>query len=334
MKLYSYQISTRIGKFMRIGAELNGKLIDLNLACAAYFEKKNEPNPHGYATFLIPPDMVKYLEGGERSKKAAVETIEFVKDVLQQRGEIIGPNDEQLVYDFAQVKLMAPVPRPNIIWDGMLYLDHFRGFWENRGEKVPDVFYKMPCYHTQGGTGVAGPEDPILMPRYTGMLDFELELGLYIGKKGINIPEEEAEEYIAGFTIFNDVSARDMQIEEQIMMMGPAKGKFFENGCIMGPCLVTPDEIDYNDLRMIARVNGEPVTDDNSGAAYHKFPKLIARIAEESYLYPGDFIALGTTPCGTALSSKLGRWLQPGDIVEFEVEGIGVLRNRVEKKSE
>ena len=150
------------------------------------------------------------------------------------------------------------------------------------------------------------------MPRYTEQLDFELEMGIYIGKRGIDIPEGNAEDYIAGFTVFNDVSARDVQYEEMQLRLGPAKGKNFEHGSIMGPCMVTPDEIDYNNLRMIARVNGEVVADDNSRDMYHKFPTIVARISEEEYLYPGDFIASGTSPCGTTHASKLGRWLQPG----------------------
>ena len=103
------------------------------------------------------------------------------------------------------------------------------------------------------------------------------------------------------------------------MHMGPAKGKNFENGSIMGPCLVTPDEIDYNNLRMIAIVNGEVVADDNSKKMYQKFPKIVSRISAEVYLHPGDFIASGTCPHGTTHASTLGRWLQPGDVVELEI---------------
>ena len=169
------------------------------------------------------------------------------------------------------------------------------------------------------------------MPHYTKELDFEMEFGVYIGKKGINIKEEQAEDYIAGFTIYNDLSARDVQSVEMQMRLGPTKGKNFEHSNIMGPCLVTPDEIDYNNLKMIARVNGEVIANDNSKDMYHKFPKIISFISEEEYLYPGDFIASGTSPHGTTHASTLKRWLVAGDIVEMEVEGIGVIRNEVVK---
>lgn len=329
MRLYTYSIRTPIGRFERIGAETDGKLIDLNLACASFFAEKGEPNPYEYASFLVPPQMVKFLEGGEKSKKAAFHCLEFVNEALQGAGMVTGPDDEQIIYRFDEVQIMAPVPRPNIVRDCMVFLEHFRKNWKRRGIEVPDVFYKWPCWATQSGAVVVGTGSPILMPKYTGQLDFELELGLYIGSKGINISEEEAEDHIAGFTVFNDVSARDVQYEEQQMRLGPAKGKNFEHGSIMGPCLVTPDEIDYNNLRMIARVNGEVVADDNSRDMYHKFPSIIARISEEEYLYPGDFIASGTSPHGTTHASTLGRWLRPGDVVELEIEGIGVIRNEV-----
>jgi 2-keto-4-pentenoate hydratase/2-oxohepta-3-ene-1,7-dioic acid hydratase in catechol pathway len=328
MKLYTYQVTTCIGRFERIGAELDGKLVDLNLACTSYLEETKDPNPYASASFYIPPHMVKFFEGGEKSKNMARESLHFVQTKLQKEGKIGGPNGEQVVYTFNEVKLMAPVPRPNIVWDCMVFLEHFRERWAKRGLTVPDVFYKYPCYATQSGAIVAATGDPIWIPRYTQQLDFELEMGLYIGKKGINIREEEAEQYIAGFTVFSDVSARDMQREEQGMNMGPAKGKNFEHGSIMGPCLVTLDEFDYNNAKMIVRINGQLMAEDNSKDMYHKFPKIIARISEEEYLYPGDFIASGTCPHGTA-QDTLKRWLQPGDVLDLEIEGIGRIRNEV-----
>jgi 2-keto-4-pentenoate hydratase/2-oxohepta-3-ene-1,7-dioic acid hydratase in catechol pathway len=328
MKLYTYQVATKIGPFERIGAELNGKIVDLNLACATYLTKAKDPNPYASAAFYLPPHMIAFFEGGDTSKKMARESLEFVKDELQKNGQTEGPRNEQILYSFGEVKLMAPVPRPNLVRDCIVFLEHFRGRWEKRGWPIPDVFYKYPPYATQSGAIIAGTGDPIWMPRYTKQLDFEMELGLYIGKKGIDIREEEAEQYIAGFTVFNDVSARDVQMEEGGMRMGPSKGKNFEHGSIMGPCLVTPDEIDYNNLKMIVRINGELMAEDNSKDMYHKFPKILAHISQEEYLYPGDFIASGTCPHGTA-QDTIKRWLQPGDVLELEIEGIGTIRNEI-----
>jgi 2-keto-4-pentenoate hydratase/2-oxohepta-3-ene-1,7-dioic acid hydratase in catechol pathway len=328
MKLYTYQIATKIGPFERIGAEVDGKIVDLNLACTAYLTKTKDPDPYGSAAFYIPPHMIHFFQGGDKSKAMAQESLEFIKDELQKNGKMEGPRNEQILYAFDEVKLMAPVPRPNLVRDCIVFLEHFRERWGKRGWPIPDVFYKYPPYATQSGAIVAGTGDPIWMPRYTKQLDFELELGLYIGKKGIDIREEEAEQYIAGFTVYNDVSARDVQMEEGGMRMGPSKGKNFEHSSIMGPCLVTTDQIDYNNLKMIVRINGNLMAEDNSKDMYHKFPKIISHISQEEYLYPGDFIASGTCPHGTA-QDTIKRWLQPGDVLELEIEGIGTIRNEI-----
>ena len=330
MRLYTFQVQTRIGSFARIGVELNRQLLDLQLACAAYLHHvEDEAEAYLCATRLMPSAMVEYLQRGKQTKLLAENIGAFVGNRIEQGHEVRAPGGEPVLFDFSEVKLMAPVPKPNIVRDCMVFLEHFRENWARRGIDVPDVFYRRPCWATQSGAVVAATGDEIYMPRYTKQLDFELELGLYIGRKGINIPESEAESHIAGFTVFNDVSARDVQMDEQQMRMGPSKGKNFEHGSIMGPCLGTLDELDYNNLRMVARVNGEVVTDDTSKDMYHKFPKIIAQMSEEEYLYPGDFIASGTSPCGTAMTSALKRWLVPGDIVELEIEGIGAIRNKV-----
>ncbi len=332
MRLYSYRIFTPIGSFERFGVEVDGRIVDLNLACATYSMERNEPDPYGYAQFHMPPNMVKFFEGGEESRKLITGCVQFVRDSLKKKSECVGPRKEQIVYDFSQIKLMAPVPRPNIIRDCMVFLEHFRENWAKRGWVIPEAFQQRPFYNIQSGTTVAATGDPVWMPRYTEQFDFEMEFGLYIGRKGINIPEERAKDYIAGFTIYNDFSARDVQAAEMQMRLGPTKGKNFEHSNIMGPCLVTPDELDYDNLRMIARVNGDVIADDNSKDMYHKFPKIISFISEEEYLYPGDFIASGTSPHGTTHASTLKRWLKPGDIVEIEIERIGIIRNEVTTK--
>ncbi len=134
MKLYMYEVSTRIGNFKRIGAELEGKIVDLNLACAAYSQEMNEPDPYDCALFYIPLDMVRFLEYGERSKKAAGDSLEFVKDRLKRNGKIEGPNGEQVVYEFDEIRLMAPVPRPNVVRDCTVFEEHVRGMEKKKRE--------------------------------------------------------------------------------------------------------------------------------------------------------------------------------------------------------
>ncbi len=322
MKLYTFRVGTPLGPKVRIGAELDGRLVDLNSAAAFTFRDDGEPDWREYADFLVPPDMVRYLERGDKAKRAVETALGTVSAAGPDEAD---PAIGRLTYGFDEVGLMAPVPRPNIVWDSMVFLEHVK-----MGRPViPDAFYDHPPYFTQSGAIVAGPFDPIVKPRFTEQLDFELEFGIYISKAGINIAVDEAEEHIAGFTIYNDVSARDVQFREMEMMLGPAKGKNFEGSNIMGPCLVTPDGLDYNNMRMVARINGDKVVDDNSSTMHYKFPEIISWISEEEMLYPGDFIASGTCDHGTGPMSDFPRWLEVGDVVEFEIEGIGIIRNEV-----
>jgi 2-keto-4-pentenoate hydratase/2-oxohepta-3-ene-1,7-dioic acid hydratase in catechol pathway len=324
MRYSTFQVPTPAGPLTRIGAELDGRLVDLTAAAAFAFRERGEPDAAEYAAFLVPPDMIRFLSRGPKAREAVEASLPIVARAAEA-GEAVGPDGQRILYDFSEVRLLAPVPRPNIVWDSMVFLEHVK----MGRDVIPEAFFEAPPYFTQSPAIVAGPHDPIVKPRFTEQLDFEFEFGIYIGKRGINIPAGEAEDYIAGFTVYNDVSARDVQFREMEMMLGPAKGKNFEGSNIMGPALVTPDEVDYDDMRMVARVNGEVVADDHSSGMYHKFPRIIEWLSEEEYLEPGDFIASGTCDHGTCMTSALQRWLRVGDVVELDVEGLGVLRNEV-----
>jgi len=176
------------------------------------------------------------------------------------------------------------------------------------------------------------PDTDVRIPPYTKQLDYELEWGVYIGKQGTDIPVDRAHEYIGGYTIFNDFSARDTQQHEMRGRLGPAKGKDFDTGNAIGPWLVTPDEIpDPYNLTMTARVDGEEWSRGNSGETSYRFDELIAYMSRSETLYPGDFIGSGTCSgrLGKGCGLEQGRFLTAGNIVELEVEHIGVLRNRV-----
>ncbi len=339
MRYYTFSVPTPLRAVRRIGAEVAGRLIDLNAACAALFARQGEPDAAEYADFLVPPDMVAFLARGEKAQRAAAECLEFAAGWMAAE-DLLEPPARPIVYGFDEVRLLAPVPRPPVIRDASAFLGHVRFGKEcvsgardisevPLDASGPEMFHKLPPYFHQSGATVAGPHDSIVKPRFTEQLDFEFEFGVYIGRRGINITQDEAPDYIAGYTIYNDISARDVQFQEMQLYLGPAKGKNFEGANIMGPCLVTPDEIDPYDLRMVARVNGEVVVDDHSSGMTHRFPRLIEFISQEEYLYPGDFIASGTCDHGTCMTSTLRRWLQVGDVVELEMEGIGTLRNEV-----
>ncbi len=246
--------------------------------------------------------------------------------------------------------LLAPVPRPRSIRDFMAFEKHIvqatrtvakwrfaplavlDGWAERlRGRALigaPKVWYERPVYYKSNPFSVVGPEAEVHWPKYTNKLDYELEFGAFIGRPGRDILKEHARRHIAGYTIFNDFSARDIQLREMQGRLGPAKGKDFDTGNAMGPYLVTPDEVpDPYNLTMVARVNGEPWSRGNSGDMHFTFEDMIAYVSQDETLHPGEFIGSGTVGNGCGL--ELDRWLQPGDMVELEVEHLGVLRNRV-----
>ncbi len=330
MKLVTFELATDLGRVERVGALVGDDIVDLTLAYADLLRSQGEARAYELATCRIPPDMIKFFEGGKSAHSEAEKALKHVNKRLKAEPDAHGERGEKLVHKRDQVKLLAPVPLPNSVRDTLNFEQHMKNALSALNMSIPKLWYEIPAYYSSNRGIVAGTDDPILWPKFTEKLDYELEYGIYIGKYGVNIPESEAEEYIAGYTIYNDVSARDILSREMSLWTGPAKGKNFLNGHIMGPCVVTPDEIgDPYNLKMVARVNGEVWSQGNSKDMFHKFPKLIAYISQDEPLFPGDFIGSGCVPWGCCL--ELGKWIKPGDMIEMEVERIGVLRNRVER---
>jgi len=238
-----------------------------------------------------------------------------------------------------EVRLHAPIPRPPTLRDFYAFEQHVRTANENRGRSVPDNWYKFPVFYFTNPNAIFGPEEEIPYPAYTQALDYELEIAAVIGKAGINITPENAPKHIFGYTIFNDWSARDVQREEMQVHLGPAKGKDFASS--FGPCIVTADEFAREmtgkpgvyEAKMIARINGEERSRGNFKDIFWSFGQIIQRASESVMLYPGDVIGSGTvgTGCLLELTKAQGPWLNPGDMVELEIEGIGVLRNTVQQ---
>lgn len=326
MKLVTFGVPTPVGHIPRIGALLQDRIIDLNMCYARYLAGKHgNDQAYALAAAMFPADMIAFLRLGEEGLERARTTIDYVAE-HRAGGDLLGPTGEAIIYDMNEVKLMAPVPRPNSLRD---YLA-FEGHASFSGKRQLDKgWYEIPvCYKGNPDT-VIGHEEVIPWPAFSDLLDYELEYGIYIGKEGRNIPRERAAEYIAGYTIFNDVSARDIQLQEMLAGgLGPVKGK--DTCSVMGPCLVTPDEVDPGNLRMTARINGEQWSENNSGTAYWTWPQIIEFASMEETLYPGDFLGSGTVEGGCGV--ELNRWIKPGDVIELEVEGIGILRNRIGEK--
>lgn len=196
--------------------------------------------------------------------------------------------------------------------------------------RVPAVWYDIPVYYKANRFSFIGHEEDIIWPEYSEKLDFELEYACVLNSYTKDVTVEEARSRIFGYTIFNDVSARDVQSIEMQASLGPSKGKDFDTGNILGPCIVTADSIDADDLTMIARINGEEWCRGNSGSARWSFAEVIAHASKSETLVPGECIGSGTVGGGCGLEHD--RFLNPGDIIELELSGVGTLRNRIVRK--
>ena len=237
-----------------------------------------------------------------------------------------------------EVRLHAPIPRPPTLRDFYAFEQHVRTANENRGRPVPENWYKFPVFYFANPNAIFGPDEEIPYPAYTQAMDYELEIAAVIGIAGINIAPENAPKHIFGYTIFNDWSARDVQRDEMRVHLGPAKGKDFASS--FGPCIVTADEFSREtagkpgvyEAEMIARINREERSRGNFMDIFWSFGQIIQRASESVMLYPGDMIGSGTvgTGCLLELTKAQGPWLNPGDLVELEIEGIGVLRNTIQ----
>jgi 2-keto-4-pentenoate hydratase/2-oxohepta-3-ene-1,7-dioic acid hydratase in catechol pathway len=252
-----------------------------------------------------------------------------------------------------QVDFLAPLPLPPQIRDCLGFEEHLKNSFESAMKlsamaaddpvaaerelrasgrfTVPEVWYQQPLYYKANRFSVAESGKDVVWPAYSEVMDFELEMACIVGKKGKDISKVNAEDHIFGYTIYNDFSARDAQILESPGMLGPAKSKDFDDSIILGPVIVTKDELDdpYS-LRMQARVNGETWCDSNSSTIHWKFSDMIAHISKSETLHPGEVIGSGTVGFGCGLEHL--RFLNDGDIVELEVEKIGVISNKVTRQ--
>lgn len=233
----------------------------------------------------------------------------------------------------AEADLAAPVPRPPSLRDFYAFEEHVARSWKRRGEPVPEAWYEIPVFYFSNPAGVVGPGDPVPRPASTNALDFELEIGWVIGEQAIDLTEDEAEDAIVGLTVLDDFSARDVQKQEMSVGLGPSKGKDFATA--LGPQLVTLEELEDArsgeafDLEMIARVNGEEVSRGNLDQIHFSLAEMTAHASRDARLTPGDVMGTGTVGTGSVLDLGTDDWLEPGDVVELEVERLGVLRNRI-----
>ena len=327
MKLVTFRVSRgapRAGALVEDGT----KVLDLQAAHRARYGKSSR----------LLASVLAMIEAGDSALELAYA---LAKNLRRMKSALL---------DIDDVKLMAPVPQPPQMRDFLCFEKHLiQGFDQIRHMRanqtadpaaalqefdakglysVPKVWYERPIFYHPSRFCVIGTGEDVHWPAYSKTIDYELEFGCYIGKPGRDITVANAREHIFGYTIFNDFSARDEQTIDMGGQLGPGKGKDFDGGNVMGPCLVTADEMtDPYKLDMKVRVNGEERGRGNSRDMHWKFEDCIAHASRSETLHPGEFFGSGTVGDGCGLEHM--QFMSKGDVVELEVEGIGILRNRV-----
>jgi 2-keto-4-pentenoate hydratase/2-oxohepta-3-ene-1,7-dioic acid hydratase in catechol pathway len=286
----------------------------------------------------LPNDMLTFIDKHEA----------FFKIIKENNLESTPPQ-----YQLSEVQLLAPLPNPRSFRDYIGFEQHMLNASKSFGHTVGEAWYKMPIFYFTNHHAIYGTNDAIKRPEKETKMDLELELAVIMGKKGKDIPAENADDYIFGYTVFNDWTARAIQKVEMTVPLGPQKGKDFANA--IGPCIVTKDEFEQYrcsisreihpehlampltttnrfDVKMTAKINDTVICEGNYKTVYWTFPQMIERASENNVtLMPGDILGSGTVGWGSLIENNFSvhRPIEPGDVVELEIEGIGVLRNKV-----
>lgn len=293
---------------------------------------------HAISNGQLPTDMLSFIDGHEHYRA-------LIRENNWEAAEA--------TYLIDQVTLLAPLPNPRSFRDYIGFEMHMLNASRSFGHRIADAWYEMPIFYFTNHQAIYGPEDEIKRPAAETKLDIELEIACIMGKRGSDIKAGEARPYIFGYTIFNDWTARAIQKREMEAPLGPCKGKDFANA--IGPCIVTADEFeqyrctiteaDFNeplrfppgpkdrfDLKMQSRINGVTICEGNYKTVHYNFEQMIERASENGVnLMPGDILGSGTVGWGSLIENNFSvhRPLEPGDVVELEIEGIGILTNTV-----
>ncbi len=325
--------------FKHNGLERAGAIVDgcaMDLQAAHTMRRLDEKTGED----LLPADVVSLLRSGDEG----TETARRVEAWFRKTGSKAVFRDTPIAHPLQDVELLAPVPRPTSMRDGYAFRQHVEAARRNRGVPMIEEFDLFPVFYFTNHQAVTGPGPVAVRPLHCEKLDFELEAAIVIGRQGRNIPAAEADDYIAGYMVMNDWSARALQMEEMKLSLGPAKGKDFATS--LGPWLVTRDELaerriagpdgERYDLVMTTCVNGIEVSRGNLKDMTWTFARIIERASYGVTLYPGDVIGSGTVGTGCFLElngSKIhdpAWWLKPGDTVTCSIELLGELENRLE----
>jgi 2-keto-4-pentenoate hydratase/2-oxohepta-3-ene-1,7-dioic acid hydratase in catechol pathway len=312
VKLVTFEVPTPLGPVERLGALRGSEVVDLNRAAESLYAREGKPRPAARAGFFVPACLLGLLDGGEEALDEA-------------RRALASASGAGTVWAADAVRLKAPLPRPRSLRDFFAFEDHAKAGAARRNEPMQKEWYDQPVFYKGNPREVYGPADEMPWPAFTRRLDFEFEIAAVIGREGRDIPVADAARHIAGVMIMNDCSARDIQKNEMVCRMGPAKGKDFAS--MMGPFLLTADEWDGTIPPLAVRVNGEEWSRSNGIQPYWGFPTMISHASQSETLLPGDLLGSGTYFKGCGLDQD--RWLKPGDELELDAGPLGVLKTKV-----
>ncbi|GAB3794087.1 fumarylacetoacetate hydrolase family protein [Virgibacillus kimchii] len=319
MKFVRFILREDVYKNERLGILTEEGVVDLQSAYKNWLELNKNCSAKSARTIseiIFSDDLVNFLNYGDLS-------LEYTRIILEDKFLC-----EKFSFSEDKIILLAPITNPPGIRDFISFEEHIKNTRKKRNLEVPPKWYEIPAYYKGSTATIKGPDENIIWPNYTRKLDYELEIACIIGKKAESISREQAGEYIFGYTIMNDFSARDIQMEEVSIGLGPAKGKDFATS--LGPYIVTKDEFsNLYDLKMSAFVNGEKWSEGSTKTMFRKFDELIEYASKSEKLLPGDILGSGTVGLGCGL--ELDRFLKPGDVVELEIENIGKLKNKIIK---
>lgn len=332
MKVVTYIHRHNFGCDRRLGILIDDQtILDPNIAFACDFEREGRFNPRERANNYCPTSLNQLLRLKENPLDILHEAFGMML-FLEKCGtdRMIDGTQFLIPLSSPAISLSAPLDKIETYRDFFTHEKHVEVGFKKRNEKIPEAWYEIPAYYKGATAGFIGPGEEILWPSYTDVLDYELELGMVIGRDGKNIKPKNAHKHVFGFTILNDISARDIQRKEMIIRLGPAKGKDFCS--IIGPVITTIDDFESIEpnLLMTAKINGTEWSRGFSGDAHFSWEQMITHVAQDEWVLAGDLFGSGTV--GTGCGLELDKWIKPGDVIELEIEKIGKLVNTVGRK--
>jgi len=330
MKVCTYSRQSPYGRIKRLGVFYNDSTImDPAKVWELYFDQKGFYNSNQKALYKISNSLHDLLRLSESPIDLLKETISLYEKQTAA-GDFRtyqGADTSFDLNDDDSSKLECPLDKINCYRDFYAHEKHVAAGFKKRNEPIPEAWYEIPAYYKGPTSGFIGHEDDITWPFYSKKLDFELELACIMGRDGKNIKAKNAYDYIFGFSILNDISARDIQKKEMAIRLGPAKGKDFCT--ILGPVITTADEFNFQDpdLLMRAFINDQKWSEGRSIDSHYSWGEMIEHVSKDEWIIASDVLGSGTV--GTGCGLELDRWIQPSDKIELIVEGIGSLKNIV-----